>query len=105
MSEPNQKNVSNPAKAFRNFAAGCAIFVPAVSLICQPFLMQLKISPFVPAWMLALVFGSSFVMGLFGLFSKSLEVGIRALVFVGMLVSALGVLSALIVWLLSGLGC
>jgi hypothetical protein len=106
MSETNQDSVPDTKKTFRNFATGYAILVPAVSLICILSLMEVKISLYVPPWVAASIFISSFVMGLLSLFSRSVGVGIRALVFVGMLVNAvLGGLALLVCYLNSVLRC
>lgn len=89
MSETNHNTVPATKKAFRNFAAGYAIVVPMVSLVCLLLSAETNRWLFVPPWLAALIFSISFVIGLLlSIFGRTLAVGIRALVFVSMLVSA-----------------
>jgi hypothetical protein len=105
MSESNPTSVPDAKKAFRYFAAGYAIVVPVIPAICIVASLETGTWPAVPVWVGPLIFISSLVMGILSLFGRSVEVGVRALVFVSMLVSAICGGLTLFVWFFSRLGC
>jgi hypothetical protein len=102
--EVNQNDVWN-FKVFRNFAAWFAIVIPAVSLVCFLTLIETKNTAIISFPIAAWIFISSIAMGILSLFGKSVEPGIRALVFVGILISAVFGGFAIIACFFSRLGC
>jgi hypothetical protein len=105
MTETNPTSVPDAKRAFRYFAAGYAIVVPVIPAFCIVAVFETGQWPPVPVWVGSLIFISSLVMGILSLFGKSVEVGVRALVFVAMLVSAICGGLTLFVWFFSHLGC
>jgi hypothetical protein len=105
MSEANQNRVPNTKKVILNLAAGYAIIVPAVFVIYILLTMEVKTSLRVSPLLAVSFLISSFVVGiLLSMFGRSLGVGLRALVFVGTLMSGvLGGILALALWYLYGL--
>lgn len=101
MNEANQSCVSDSKKRFRNFAAWHAILVPA---ICGPFFNTAS-GFHIPVAGAAFIFTSALVMGILSLFGNSVRGVTRALVFVGMLVSAVCGGLALFLCFLYGFRC
>lgn len=105
MSAANQDNIAGIKKVFLNLAAGYAIIVPAVFVIYILLTMEVKASLRVSPLLAASFLISSFAVGiLLSMFGRPLGVGLRALVFVAMLVSGvLGGILALVLWYFGGL--
>jgi len=105
MIEANRNTVASFTKIFRNFAAWYAIIVPAVSLAGILLLVETKNSMIISPSKAALIFISSLVMGILSLFGRSVGVGTRALIFVGMLLSAVFGGFSIFACFLVGPGC
>jgi hypothetical protein len=87
MNETNPHNLSESKKCFRNFATLYSIFVPLVCLILLLVLLVSIGGSCILYGLAALIFISSFIMGILSLFRGSLQHKERCLVFFGMLVS------------------
>lgn len=101
------RSVPDAKKVFLNLAAGYSIIGPIGFLLCVLLSMEMKTSlvVIVSPWVADSFLISSFVVSiLLSMFGRSLGVGLRALVFVAMLVSGvLGGLLTLGLWYLYGL--
>jgi hypothetical protein len=105
MTETNQNTVPHTKKNLHNFAALYAIIVPSVTFTFILWFIKVYSMLIIPDWVAALIFGSSFAMGVMSLFDKSFGVAVRGLVVLSMLVSFICGGLALFLALFDGLRC
>jgi hypothetical protein len=101
MTDTNQNTVRDTKKLFLNCAAWYAIIVPAFFVACIVYNIKTNNRLPLHPWLIYLLFSTSFVAGiLLSMFGRPLGVGIRTLVFLGMLANvAMGGLVFVVLYL------